>query len=404
MNKAKNGRKKPKVIKVIWSISHYRVPIFRRLSQNEGMDFIVCAGDNPQAWAGAKIATAADVDQADGINWHNVKSVRIQKPPFRWYEWQPGAIKFVVQQKPDAVICLGNQSFSNMAIRIYCRLKGIPVIEWTQGIVAPEKGLKWFLRKIFLRIPNAFLLYGNFARKFFSEHGFDNERLFVVYNSLDYDEQLRVRESVTKEEVQQLRMGFGVDSQDARLIVHSGRIESSKKLPCLFEAMKKLKSKGRCIKLILIGKGREEDALKECVREMGLQDDIIFYGPCYDEATIGRLFMASHLTVVPGALGLLSMHSLVYGTPILTCCNTAYKHGPEVEAVVEGKTGGYFEDDNVEDLVKKMEYMLYENPCKPRMVEASKKMIAGQVNPIYQEKVIVTALNYVLPADKQIPL
>ena len=98
------------------------------------------------------------------------------------------------------------------------------------------------------------------------------------------------------------------------------------------------------------------------------------------------------------------MHSLVYGTPILTRQNTAYEHGPEVEAVIEGKTGRYFRDNDVDDLVDKMEAMLYPVTCREAMSEACKKMIDTYYTRKYQEGVIVQALNYVLPKEKQIPL
>ena len=52
----------------------------------------------------------------------------------------------------------------------------------------------------------------------------------------------------------------------------------------------------------------------------------------------------------------------------------------------------------------KMELMLWINPCKPRMSEACKKMIDTYYTPQYQERVIIQALNYVLPKEKTIPL
>ena len=393
---------KPKVVKVIWSLLHYRVPVFRQLSQNPNMDFTLCAGDNPESWGGAMIASASDIGTADGVNWHKVKSIRLKFWPFKWYEWQPGAVKYIWKNNPDAIICLGNYSLSNCLIRIVCKLKDIPLIDWTIGVMGPETGLKWAIRKFYLNWCKAHLLYGEFARDWYINHGFKKEACFVVRNSLDFEKQVIVRDSLTAEDVVRVREEFGVDNSEARLLVHPGRVELKKNLPLLFEAMKILKGKGRKLKLLLIGKGREEEVLRKLAKDLGLEEEVVFFGECYEEEKIGLLFTASDLTVVPGVTGLISMHSLVYGTPILTRYNTAYAHGPEVEAVVEGKTGGYFEDGNVEDLVEKMEYLLYEEPCKPRMIDACKAMIEGEFNPAYQEKVVIKALNYVLPADKQI--
>lgn len=396
-------KKLPKIVHFIWWIPHYRVPIFRRLSQNPGMHFIVCAGNNPQSWGGGKIASAADLNKAEDINWHEVKSVRIQTPPFRWYEWQPGAIKFVVQQKPDAVICLGGQSFSNMVIRLYCRLKRIPVLEWAHGLLAPESGLKWFLRKAFFRLPNALLFYGNGARKFFSGHGFDKDKLFVVYNSLDYDEQVRVRSSISKDEVREIRENFGLTGPQDRLLFHTGRLQKKYNLPFLFDALKVLKQKGKRIFLVLVGDGPEENALREKARLNDVADRVIFYGACYDENILGRVISSSDICVVTGAIGLTAMHSLVYGVPVLTASPETCLHCPEIEAVVDGKTGGFFKYGNLGELVAKIESMLYPVSCKESMMKQCIEMIDRHYTPEYQEKVIIEALNSVLPSDKQIP-
>jgi glycosyltransferase involved in cell wall biosynthesis len=246
------------------------------------------------------------------------------------------------------------------------------------------------------------MFYGEWAKSWYASHGFKAERLFVIRNSLDYDQQRQIRESVSQSDIEKVRQQFGVEDHDARLLFHSGRLESKKKLTMLFDALKVMKAKGRRVKLLLVGKGREEERLKEDVRQKGIEDRVVFYGACYDESILGRLITAADLTVVPGVVGLIAMHSLVYGTPLLTCYNTAYEHCPEVEAVIEGQTGCYFKDGDIDDLVNKIEYMLYENPCKSRMAEACKKMIDQNFTPQYQEKMIIQALNYVLPADKQI--
>lgn len=394
---------RPKIIKFIWNIPHYRAPIFRRLSQNPDMDFIVCAGNNPQSWGGGKIASAADLNKNEGINWHEVKSTRIQTPLLRWYEWQPGAIKFIVHQKPDAVICLGNQSLSNMLIRIYCRLRGIPIIEWTQGVLTPENGWKWFLRKIFLRFSNVFLLYGNVARKFLSERGFDDNKLFVVYNSLDYDNQVRVRSSISKEDVRKIREKFGLTQPEDRLLFHTGRLQKKYNLPFLFDALKELKQKGRRVFLVLVGDGPEEKTLKERARLNDIADQVIFYGACYDENILGKVISASDMCVVTGAIGLTAMHSLVYGVPVLTAHPETCLHCPEIEAIVDGKTGGFFKFGNLGELIDQFEKMLYPISCKESMMKQCMEMIDTHYNPEYQEKVIIEALNSVLPQSKQVP-
>jgi len=389
-----------KVMHFIWWIPHYRVPIFRRLSQNVNLNFTVCAGDNTQVPGGGKVASASDVGIIEGVNWRRLESYRVKGPIFRDYEWQPEAVKIVWKEKPDVVICLGIYSLSNWLVRLSCNLLGIPLIEWTQGIKRPERGVKWAVRKFYNKWAQALLLYGNFAREFFVSHGFRDDDVFVVNNSLDHEKQIRIRKSISENDIHNTRKEFGVSEPDDRLIFHSGRLEGKKKLPMLFDGLRRIKKKGRNVKLVLIGEGRDKKTLEELSQTYDIEQEIVFYGPCYDETVLGSIISASDLCVVPGQVGLIAMHSLVYGTPILTVEKSSWIHAPEVETVIEGQTGSYFRTGDIDHMVERMESLLYPIPRKKQMVEACMNMIDTYYTPEYQENVILEAVEYVIEKSR----
>ncbi|HEG42725.1 MAG TPA: glycosyltransferase, partial [Phycisphaerales bacterium] len=389
--------RKIKVAHFIWWIPHYRVPIFRRLSQNSYIDFEVCAGDNTDIPGGAKVASANEVGNIEGVNWRHLKSRRFKGPLFKDFEWQPEAVKIVLKEDIDIVISLGYLSLSNILVRIICKLRGIPVIEWSQGVKCHEKGIRWFVRKLYFKFASAFLLYGDFARVFFVSHGFSNHQTFVVYNSLNHQEQVEIREQISQSDIDGLRQKFGVHNPDTRLVVHSGRLEKQKKIPVLLKAIRLLNDEGCIVNLILIGDGRERENLEVLAREIGVEDQVFFYGSCYEEKETGLVFSSTDICVAPGAVGLVAMHSLVYGTAILTCKNDTGLHGPEIETIKEGCTGGYFKEDDARDLANKMKKMLYPVSCKHKMAKACMDVIDNYYNPKYQERVIIQAINYVLP-------
>jgi glycosyltransferase involved in cell wall biosynthesis len=393
-----------KVVHFIWWIPHYRVPIFRLLSQNSHLEFTVCAGDNNERPGGYRVVSANDVGNIEGVNWRHIESRRIKGSLFKDFEWQPDAVKIAWKENIDVVITLGYQSLSNFLVRIICRLRGIPVIEWTHGVKRPEHGIRWLVRKLYFKFANAFLIYGEFARDFFISRGFKKEQIFVVHNSLGHGQQVAVREKIRPDQIEQCRRDFGITSPDHRLIFNSSRLEKGKQLHLLIEALALLKQRGRYVQCILIGDGREEDSLKRLTQERGVADRVVFYGACYDEEKLGLIILSSDLCVVPGEVGLVAMHSLVYGTPLLTCENTRGMHGPEIETIKNGKTGSYFKDGDYKSLAEKMEEMLYPVPCRERMSEACKHIIDTQYTPEYQERVVIEAINYVLPREKRIPI
>ena len=117
--------------------------------------------------------------------------------------------------------------------------------------------------------------------------------------------------------------------------------------------------------------------------------------------------MASDLCVLPGHVGLSAIHSLAYGTPILTCNGydwsstnkadvrtaTSMGHSPEVEAVKEGVTGGFFDDGK---LSEKLYEMLYPVPCKSFMEEECKRIVREKYTPSFQNEIIISAIDKVL--------
>jgi glycosyltransferase involved in cell wall biosynthesis len=396
-----SGRK-PRVIHAIYWIPHYRSAIFRQLCSNPGIDFTIVAGDDSEVLSGVRIASAAETGKLRGIKWRRVESRHLKGPFLKGWEWQPETVKMVLTEDVDAVIGLGIKSVSNWLIAAICRVRGIPYIDWSIGVMGPERRLKWWMRKSYLRLAKAHLLYGGWSRNWYAAHGFSEDQLFVVRNSLDHEEQLAVRASITPRDLQKTREKYGAAAPDARLLFHSGRLEPRKNFPILFEAIKLLKGEKKLVNLVLMGDGQDEQKLREMVRVKGIEDRVHFRGACYDEMEIGLTIAASDLSVVPGVVGLVAMHSFVYGTPILTRDNSAWLHCPEVEAVIEGRTGRYYRDGDVGDMVAKMVEMLFPSPCKAQMASACMEIIDKTYNPKAQERVIVQALNFCLPKEMRI--
>ena len=205
MKSESQSAKRVKVIKLVYGIPHYRVPIFRRLSENPDMDFIVCAGQDTSKPGGSNVVSAAELGITKGVNWRRVDSRLLKLPLLKDFEWQPEVVKIAWKEDFDVLLVIGQMSVSNCLARLICRLRGIPVVEWTIGARGPRRGLKWMFLRAHGWIAGAHLLYGAFARDFFVQHGFSEEEVFVVRNSLDDDEQVRVREKLTSEDLRRSR-------------------------------------------------------------------------------------------------------------------------------------------------------------------------------------------------------
>jgi glycosyltransferase involved in cell wall biosynthesis len=212
----------------------------------------------------------------------------------------------------------------------------------------PTKKAKFLTKTFFKNASGGFLLYGDNAKDTMIREGFSEKKLYVVYNSLDYERQIKLREAQNSGDIYTKHF-----RNSDPVIIFIGRLQREKKLEMIIEAQKRLIKGGNNINVVFVGTGEMEGLLKSIQEEYGLTNRIWFFGPCYEEEQIARLIYNATLTVSPGDIGLTAIHSLTYGTPVIT--HSSYrKHGPEYEAITKGETGDFFEENNVTELVDKI--------------------------------------------------
>ena len=122
----------------------------------------------------------------------------------------------------------------------------------------------------------------------------------------------------------------------------------------LIDAVSYLHQQGKDYNLVFVGDGERKASLMEKVKEKGMENSVWFYGACYDETVNASLIYNADLCVSPGNVGLTAMHSLVFGTPVITHNDFEWQM-PEFEAITENVTGAFFEKDSVPSLTKTIE-------------------------------------------------
>ncbi|WP_018248124.1 glycosyltransferase [Orenia marismortui] len=97
------------------------------------------------------------------------------------------------------------------------------------------------------------------------------DKIEIIYNGIKLD-QVEV-----KAQGADIREEFGI-KDDEILIANVGRLSKQKGHKCLIEAIDHLRKKIDNFKILLVGKGELEEELKKQVKELGLEDYIIFTG------------------------------------------------------------------------------------------------------------------------------
>jgi glycosyltransferase involved in cell wall biosynthesis len=368
-------------------IATYRIPIFTLLSQSDKYEYEYLASEMGSV---QYILTSTE-----NLNVKSSPLKEISIPGIRKkFEWQPGAFKFMLKEKMDAYIVLGNpNSLSTWLCVVFARLRKIPVLMWSHGYLKDEKCLKGFIRKSFYQLANSHLLYGNKAKEIMIKKGFDEADLHVIHNSLDYEKQKIYRDKLSYDARKETRLQYGF-KDDSIVLIAIGRLMKKLKLEQVIEAIKVQSASGQDIRLFLIGDGPEKAKLKELAQEYKIQEKIVFYGACHDEQELAKLYNASDYSVVMGKVGLSAMHSLAYGIPMITNDNLD-EHFPEIEAIVDGKTGFYFQEDNINDFNSKLKSLPYRGNIYNQCIETIEKYYTPQ----RQKELIENAINSVLQIE-----
>lgn len=359
--------------------AHYREAVLRELLEHGRHEYFF-AGDTKDDGKGIKLTEAIPAD-------------RFVRAPFRTLGpllLQPKAIALALSGKYDDLILLGNAMWpTTWVAAILGRLAGKRVYFWSHGWQKPESGIKGLIRNTFYRLAHGLLLYGHNAKMVGLVHGFDPGRMHVIYNSLDYDAQARVRDTLTESGITARRAEcYGDDGIPGVMAIT--RLQPAKKLGLLIDAAQACAQRGTPIALLFVGDGPQRDELERRAQAAGVRAH--FFGSCYDERAIAEMFSASDLCCIPGPAGLTVMHSLAYGTPFVTNDDHTTQM-PEFEAVVDGVNGEVFKDGDVAGLADALIACVGDDGRRTEGRRQSISIIERFFNPVTQRVLIDRAMD-----------
>lgn len=377
---AANQRTHGRVAVIYHYFAHYREPVNLELIRH-GEFFYEFFGDTHSFDSGIEITD----------NFPDRRFQRLRGWQLGPLFLQPGALRIALSPQYKALILLGNMKWPTMWLTAMLgRMTGKKVFFWTHGWLAPERGLKKRLRNLFYQLGNGLLLYGHRAKRIGVEHmGFDPRTLHVIYNSLDTATQTRVRDSITETEIRERRGALFPGRSHLPTLINVSRLLPTRQLDLLIQAAYRLEQQGKPVNLLIAGGGPLRCELEELARQLKVTAN--FLGPVYDERELGLLFLSADLTVMPGPIGLLVMHSLAYGTPVLS--NDDFDNQmPEIEAIRPGRTGDSFKAGDVDSLANTIENWLTRAIDPNEQKRLAREVIEKYYNPSTQRRLIDRAL------------
>ena len=378
--KQKDG--KLTVILIYKVFNHYRRPIFDELSKR--INFILLHSRNDK-WVRSE-NTEYSIE---------VPSFRYGKKPTQVWLF---VIRELISMKPKVIIHEFTPSLISLHITyLYAKIFGKKFIiyghGYNQSIRFNRKSLSFRIRLFYLRHSDAILLYAQ-KDKLFLKKFVNPKKIFVAQNTLDTNRLSHIRDKYEMIGKSKIKEELGYTNQYN--IIYIGRLLPDKKPDTLIDIGIMLKKASVDVGFYFIGGGKMKDNLIEKVKLLGL-DNFHFVGEVYDDEVSGKYLYCSDLMIMPGYLGLSVNHSLCFDCPVVSFeqgPNGPF-HSPEVEYIINNKTGYLAKNNSLSDLVNWV--LKYFNDCNLQKV--MKDEIRNSVEFVFSKDKMVNgfldALEYV---------
>ena len=260
------------------------------------------------------------------------------------------------------------------------------VLFWSHAWYGRESRIKAFVKKIYFKAADGVLTYGNYARDLMIKEGFNPETIHTIHNSLNHNVHIELRNTLNQSDIYHEYFG-----NNFPVLIMIGRITKRKRLEMLLHAVSKMKQVNSNYNVVIVGDGEGRTYLEQLSIKLCVEDRVWFYGACYDEKQNAELLYNADMCVVPGDIGLTGIHSLTFGLPTLTH-NKFIFQGPEFEAIIPNVTGDFFEYNNTDSLIEKIEAWFKSHPDRESVRKACYNEIDENWTPEFELNVLKQVL------------
>lgn len=355
--------------------SHYRFRVYYEMQRQLKCNFVF----------GVDNTTVKRMDTSKLSNVINVTNKYIGST---LVYYQPNVLKET--KKYDILINdLGIFCITSWLLLIQAKFRGQKIYNWDHGWYGRENLIKKIIKRLYFGLADGSFIYGNYAINLMRENGFNAKKLFSIHNSLDYEKQLELRNSIVPNPIYKKHFG-----NDNPILIMIGRLNFRKNLHQLLEAVALLRNQKKFFNIVLIGDGEDKVKLEKLVEKLNIANQVWFYGACYDEMKNAELIYNADMCVVPGDIGLTAIHAMTFGVPVISH-DRFTTQGPEFEVIKSGLTGAFFKHNNVNSLAEVINFWFtsHQNEREQVRINCYKEIDEGWT-PQYQVDIIKHAIGY----------
>ena len=178
----------------------------------------------------------------------------------------------------------------------------------------------------------------------FKEYGYKSEPL-VYNNGTDFMPVVDVKKSN-----KMINEMYGI-GKDEKVLLFVGRITALKNVFFIADSLKLLSDKDYKYKMLYVGTGPDDEKLREHVKNLGIEDRVVFCGKIFNRDLIAKLYARAHLFLFPSlydASSLVQIEASSQSTP------TVFLQGAVTAGTVTNDVNGFVVENNVESFASKI--------------------------------------------------
>ena len=303
-------------------IAPYRIPIYSILADQ--FDLLILHGGkeaNRDSWSGLENALPnAKVVRAWGWQIRYAKKVNGEVFDEKFIHITPGFLWHLLRFRPDTIIS-NEMGLRSMIALAYGTVFRKPVWIWWGGTLHSERGIGAFrkvLRKAFSWLADRWITYGRTSTEYLLSLGVKRERILQSQNAVD-EERFKAR----------VEPAWTIEPRP--VVLHVGQFIERKGVGSLLEAVASLQQQGREFSLLLVGGGRDKQALERRAQTLGLRN--VHFQPAQPPDKMPSVYHSADLVVFPtleDVWGLVANEAILSGIPVL--CSKYAGCAPELFA------------------------------------------------------------------------
>jgi glycosyltransferase involved in cell wall biosynthesis len=313
----------------------YRQRFFERLNEVSDHEYVI--------FHGQPIRGSGHRENRGPFAFPNVHSKNLQIGLGRRVLVYEPVVRHVISGGYDAIV-VGHQFkfVAAMLLFAWFQLAGKPALLWGHGYHRRRDTLaaRWLSHRV-ARIADGYLAYTRSGAEHLERCGLAPERIAVLRNTIDMDEQEAAFEAAQALDPKALKVELGFEPSTP-VLLFVGRLSPHKRVEELLSVVARLDADPALgpVGLAVVGDGPLRPAVEAQAAAM---PNVRLLGPVYDAVAVARLMRLCEATVIPGSIGLAANHSFAQGLPVITRAHP--DHSPEIEYVGCGRNGLIVEGD-----------------------------------------------------------